>query len=249
MKKKLKKGKITMIITIAIACFALALVMTMQFKIVNETDITSIENMREAELRSELANWKSKYEETNAQYEETIKKINEYKQTSQSNEETEALVDSELEQVNMLLGKTDVEGEGIEVTLREKEDDEIARINADDLLLIVNALKQAGAEAISINDERIVNMSDIVDINGTFIKVNGKRILAPYIIKAIGNQSYLESALIGNGGHVDDMRKLGQDVSITKSNKITILKYNDEINTKYIEDIVKSYMKNNEKEH
>ena len=235
MKKKLKKGKITMIITIAIACFALALVMTMQFKIVNETDITSIENMREAELRSELANWKSKYEETNAQYEETIKKINEYKQTSQSNEETEALVDSELEQVNMLLGKTDVEGEGIEVTLREKEDDEIARINADDLLLIVNALKQAGAEAISINDERIVNMSDIVDINGTFIKVNGKRILAPYIIKAIGNQSYLESALIGNGGHVDDMRKLGQDVSITKSNKITILKYNDEINTKYIE--------------
>ena len=235
MKKKLKKGKITMIITIAIACFALALVMTMQFKIVNETDITSIENMREAELRSELANWKSKYEETNAQYEETIQKINEYKQTSQSNEETEALVDSELEQVNMLLGKTDVEGEGIEVTLREKEDDEIARINADDLLLIVNALKQAGAEAISINDERIVNMSDIVDINGTFIKVNGKRILAPYIIKAIGNQSYLESALIGNGGHVDDMRKLGQDVSITKSNKITILKYNDEINTKYIE--------------
>lgn len=235
MKKKLKKGKITMIITIAIACFALALVMTMQFKIVNETDITSIENMREAELRSELANWKSKYEETNAQYEETIQKINEYKETSQSNEETEALVDSELEQVNMLLGKTDVEGEGIEVTLREKEDDEIARINADDLLLIVNALKQAGAEAISINDERIVNMSDIVDINGTFIKVNGQRILAPYIIKAIGNQSYLESALIGNGGHVDDMRKLGQDVSITKSNKITILKYNDEINTKYIE--------------
>ena len=235
MKKKLKKGKITMIITIGIACFALALVMTMQFKIVNETDITSIENMREAELRSELANWKSKYEETNAQYEETIQKINEYKETSQSNEETEALVDSELEQVNMLLGKTDVEGEGIEVTLREKEDDEIARINADDLLLIVNALKQAGAEAISINDERIVNMSDIVDINGTFIKVNGKRILAPYIIKAIGNQSYLESALIGNGGHVDDMRKLGQDVSITKSNKITILKYNDEINTKYIE--------------
>ena len=235
MKKKLKKGKITMIITIGIACFALALVMTMQFKIVNETDITSIENMREAELRSELANWKQKYEETNAQYEETIQKINEYKETSQSNEETEALVDSELEQVNMLLGKTDVEGEGIEVTLREKEDDEIARINADDLLLIVNALKQAGAEAISINDERIVNMSDIVDINGTFIKVNGKRILAPYIIKAIGNQSYLESALIGNGGHVDDMRKLGQDVSITKSNKITILKYNDEINTKYIE--------------
>ena len=66
----MKKRKITMTITIGIACFALVMVMTMQFKIVNEADITSIENMRETELRTELANWKQKYEETNAQHEE-----------------------------------------------------------------------------------------------------------------------------------------------------------------------------------
>ena len=41
-KGKLKKGKITVVITIAIACFALVTVMFMQFKVVNETDITSI---------------------------------------------------------------------------------------------------------------------------------------------------------------------------------------------------------------
>ena len=41
MKKAIKKGKITMTITIGIACFALVSVMMMQFKIVNETDITS----------------------------------------------------------------------------------------------------------------------------------------------------------------------------------------------------------------
>ena len=45
MKKiKLKKGKITVVITIAIACFALITVMFMQFKVVNETDITSMRN-------------------------------------------------------------------------------------------------------------------------------------------------------------------------------------------------------------
>ncbi len=234
-KKTLKKGKIAMIITAGLACFALTLVMTMQFKVVSQTDITSIENMREAELRSELANWKSKYEDTKAQYDETVAKIEEYNKTSESIEETEKLVDEELNQINMTLGKTDVEGEGIEVTLRETQNNEVAKINADDLLLIVNALKQAGAEAISINDERIVNMSDIVDIRYTFIKVNGQRILEPYIIKAIGNPSYLESALIGNGGHVDEMKKLGQDVSISKPNKVKILKYNDEINSKYME--------------
>ena len=235
MKNNIKKGKVTMVITIGIACFALVLVMSMQFKMVNETDITSIENMREAELRTELANWKSKYEETNQKYEETIEKIEEYKTKSASNEETEEIMEEELEQVDMSLGKTDIQGEGIEVILRETDNEEIARINADDLLVIVNSLKMAGAEAISINEERIINMTDIVDINEAFIKINGKRILAPYVIKVVGNASHLESALTGNGGHLDEMKKIGQDVSIQKLNKVKILKYNDEIKIKYIQ--------------
>lgn len=241
MSKKLniKKGKITMTITIGIACFALVLVMFMQFKIVNQTDITSIENMRETELRTELANWKSKYDETNKQYEETQSKIEEYKQTKQSNDETEKLVNEELQTVNMNLGKTDVEGQGIEIILRETNNEEISQINADDLLVIVNALKLAGAEAISINDERIINMTDIVNINAntdsSFVRINGQRVLAPYVIKAIGNSTYLESELVGNGGYVDELKKLGHDVSIEKKDKVTILKYNDELTTKYIQ--------------
>ena len=238
-KPSIKKGKITMTITIGIACFALVLVMFMQFKIVNETDITSIENMRETELRTELANWKTRYDETNAQYEQTQKMIDEYNKTKESNDETEKLVNEELATVNMNLGKTDVEGQGIEIILRETTNEEITQINADDLLVIVNALKLAGAEAISINDERIINMTDIVNINANtddlFVRINGQRILAPYVIKAIGNQAYLESALIGNGGYVDELRTIGHDVTIERNNKVTILKYNDEINTKYIQ--------------
>lgn len=235
MLSNFKKGKITMTITIAIACFVLTLIMTMQFKIVSETDITSIENMREAELRTELANWKAKYDETNEKYIETVAKINEYKQNKQSNEETAKLVEEELEQANLILGKTDVEGTGIEIILRDTNTEEIGRITADDLLVIVNSLKQAGAEAISINDERIVNMSDIVDISLSFIKVNGQRILAPYVIKAIGNQTYLESSLLGNGGYVDGLQKLGHDVSIEKIDRLKIYKYNDDLTTKYIQ--------------
>lgn len=235
MKTNIKKGKITMIITVGISCFCLALVMFMQFKIVNQTDITSIENMREAELKTELASWKSKYDEANKAYEETNAKIEEYKQTKQSNEETEKVVDSELEKVNLSLGKTDVEGEGIQVILKDTDNEEIDKITADDLLLIVNSLKLSGAEAISINGERIINMSDIVNISIDFIKVNGQRILSPYIINAIGDPSYLESGLLGNGGQVDAMKKLGQDVSIQKPGKIKIPKYKDEIKTKYIQ--------------
>ena len=224
-----------MIITAGIACFALVLVMTMQFKIVNEADITSIENMRESELSTELANWKTRYDEVNQQYEETLSMIEEYKNNKESNEETSNLMNSELEQINMSLGKTDVEGEGIIIIINETDDEEVENITSDDLLVIVNALKLAGAEAISINDQRIINMSDIVYIDAaSVIRVNGERILAPYTIKAIGNSSYLESSLVGNGGAVDDMRKKEQDVTIQKENNVKISKYNGDIETKYM---------------
>lgn len=231
----MKKGKVTVVITMVIACIALTFVMFMQFKIVNETDITSIETMRESELRAELANWKSKYDEVEKKYEEVNSKISEYKTNSQTNNENGELLKSELEQVNMALGKTDVQGEGIVITLRDTDNKEIRKVNADDLISIVNSLRLAGAEAISINDERVINMTDIVTINDSFIKINGQRILAPYIIKAIGNQSYLESALVGNGGYVDLLKKDGQDVSLEKENKVKINKYNGEITYKYMD--------------
>lgn len=233
MKKGIKKGKITMTITIGIACFALVTVMMMQFKIVNETDITSIENMQEAELKTELANWKSKYDDINAKYEDTKSKIEEYKNDEQSSNESSKLLDDELNQTNKILGLTDVQGEGIVLTLQSGKD--LTPINADDLLTIVNSLKFAGGEAISINDQRIVSSTDITYINNQFVKVNGQRILEPYVIKAIGNQSYLESALKGNGGWAEELQAIGHTVTIEKDDKLTINKYNGEIETKYIQ--------------
>lgn len=231
---KMKKGKIAMTITIGIACFALVTVMTMQFKVVNETDIMEIENMQESELKTELANWKTRYEEIDAQYQETTQRIEEYKNDEESNNEASRLVHEELEQMNTLLGLTDVHGEGIVITLKSKEN--ASAISADDLLIIVNALKFAGAEAISINDERIINTTDIVNIlDGSFVKINGQRILEPYVIKVIGNQSHMESAVTGNGGKVEELQTLGHTATIEKDDDVTIGKYNGEIETRYIE--------------
>ena len=228
--KQIKKGKITVTITVGIACLALATVMFMQFKMVNQTDINELEVMREDELRTELANWKAKYEEAENQYQEKTKKLEDYNKTEASEEETEGLVKNELEQVNLILGKTDVEGQGITITLQENKDAE-AGITSDNLNMIVNELKEAGAEAISINDQRIINMSE-----NTVTRVNQQRVVSPYVIKAIGNQTYLEGAISGNGGEGDKLEKLGHTVSITKSNKVQIKKYNKELTTNYIKE-------------
>ena len=110
-------------------------------------------------------------------------------------------------------------------------------INEEDLLIIVNELFGAGAEAISINDQRIIAKSDIFklgDGSNAFLKVNGQIILSPYVIKAIGNQTYLESAVIGKGGHVDALKDAGHEVTLNKVKKVKIKQYEGDISTKYI---------------
>lgn len=231
----MKKGKITVTITIAIACFVLAMVMSMQFKVVKETDITSIETMREEELRSELANWKQLYKEAQEQYDEKVSKLSEYRDKQQSTEESSKLVEKELAQTNMYLGKTNVEGQGIEIIIKDINSEDIKPISAEDLLIIVDYLKLAGAEAISINGERIINMSDIVNVgNYSIVFVNQQRILAPYIIDAIGDQTKLESILLGNGGYIEELKNIGFDININRENKISINKYSKDIGYKYM---------------
>ena len=237
----MKKGKITVCITIAIACFALAIVMSMQFKVVKETDITSIETMREEELRTELANWKKMYKEAQEQYNEKTAKLAEYKEKEQSTEDSSKLVEKELEQTNMYLGKTEVEGQGITIKIKDvdkqntNQEESVDPLSAEDLLVIVDYLKLAGAEAISINGQRIINMSDIVDVgSNSIIFVNQQRILAPYEIRAIGDSTKLESTLLGNGGYVEELKNYGFDIDITKG-KVSIPKYNKDITHKYIQ--------------
>lgn len=240
MKINVNKEKLVMSISIGISCFALMLVMFMQFKVVKQTDITAIETMRESELKLELSSWNEKYNELNERYMEVVAKIEEYKNEKVSDEKTAALLEKELIQLNEMLGKTDVEGEGIVIQLIDRqgaqlsEDVTVERINEEDLLLIINELFGAGAEAISINGHRVISTSAVFSIGTEFLKVNGERILSPYVINVIGNPDYLKSAVSGKGGQVDALKELGHEVSVDTSKKVKIEKYNGEFNTKYI---------------
>ena len=236
MIKKIKLNNLAVSIVMFIVCVSFVSVMLMQFKTVEETDITDIENMREAELRKSLAEWKSKYEETSSSLEKTNQKIAEYQEKMEKNEATSELIDKELEQSNLVVGRTDVTGEGVIVTLNYGKEE---NISAWDLIYLVNELRYAGAEAISINDIRIISSTEIVDLaDYTYISVDGKRLQAPYVVKAIGNQTYLSSILnLKDSGYVDLYKNAAdsdKQVSMETSKKIQIPKYNAEMTYKYM---------------
>lgn len=236
LKLNINKANTTMFISILLVCIVLVSVLMIQFKIVEEVNETDIENMRETELREQLSTWKGKYEETNEKLEEINLKISEYNLKIEANEESSELLDNELLQSNILLGNTEVQGEGVVITLSDTEE---STVTASDLLELVNELRYAGAEAISINGVRVTSMTDIVDISDRFILIKPRqRLSSPYVIKAIGNQTYLVSTLsLKNSGFIDSHSNLGQSVKVEKQRNITIPKYLESFEIKYMKEV------------
>lgn len=124
------------------------------------------------------------------------------------------------ERMKLMAGTTDVEGTGIEILLddsniakKSNENPNLYIIHDEDLLRVLNELRAAGAEAISLNDQRIVAMSE-VRCAGPTISVNNVRSAPPYVIKAIGAPKTLSSALRLRGGVAETFEFWGIQVKI-----------------------------------
>lgn len=235
----MNKSKIVVSITIGIMSFMMIYIMLIQFNIVNEYDGEEIELMRETELKETLASYKEKSEEINNQIIDTNTKIEEYQKNEKSEEDAIALLEQEVEQKNMLLGQTDVQGEGIIITMNNPSDytEEDSRpISASDLVMLINELRMAGAEAISINGKRIITKSDVVEIDSYIYRVNGERVTAPFTIKAIGDIKYLTSALSIKGGYIDTYTKNGIKIHVEGQNNIVIEKSTQNMAINYAKD-------------
>lgn len=229
----MKKGKFTMTIIIGLMCLILTMLIFMQVKTISQTDISELEIMRESELKTELTSLKTKYEEVVAKIQETNDKILEYEEASIAGEKASELLEKELKETQDLLGKNEVTGEGIIIKMSNSG---TSRINSEDLLNLVNLLKNAGAEAISINEQRIVYDTYIVDINESGnITINGTRVVAPYTIKAIGNIKYLESSVAQkNYGYIDTQIAEGKQVTLENSLSVSIPAYSKNLEFEYV---------------
>lgn len=230
----MKKGKKIMTITIGLMAFVLSTIIFIQFKTISSTNIVELENMREDQLTQEIVTQKSQYEETRSKYEETLAKMKEYQESMSTEKEALDVLVQEVKETNDLLGKNDVVGQGIIVTL---EDTRNARISAEDLLILINLLNSGGAEAININGQRMVYDSYIVNIGNDFIRANGNIITSPYIVKAIGNPSYLESSIAQkNIGFVDEKLSEGKSIEVEQSKEITVEKYTGDLSFEYVKE-------------
>lgn len=231
----MEKGKVTISIMAFFVTIMLVSSMFIQFRTVEETNSMGIESMREDELRQEVLSWKNKYNEIDEKLQSNNKKIEEYSNMIKNNQQSSELLDNELKEYNMLIGKTNVIGDGVVLKLTDNQE---MSFTASNLVSLVNELKYAGAEAISINNQRIVNSTDIVGINNNqYILVNGERIVSPYEIKAIGSEEEFEKLLnFPENGFVPFYKKRGYAINMETQKDIKINAYDKEIALKYLKD-------------
>jgi len=228
------KEKIKISIVLGIISIFLVSLMGVQIKTIKKTDITALETMQEDELRTEILNLKEKNDELRSKISDNEEKIKEYKETINNNQKAEELLNNELKEYEEKIGLTDVNGEGVIITLTDTSDRSYSYSNLVDY---INELKYAGATAISINDYRIISTTEIVEISKKYILLNtDQRISSPYVIKAIGNKErILEVFNLKDEGYIDLYRDAGYSVEIEGNDDIAIKKYDKEIKFDYIE--------------
>ncbi|MBQ9614985.1 MAG: DUF881 domain-containing protein [Selenomonadaceae bacterium] len=128
-------------------------------------------------------------------------------------------------------GFTALEGEGIIVrmddstmTSKAGENPNLYLIHDDDLLRVINELRAAGAEAISVNGQRLIGTSEI-RCAGPTLSVNNVRSSAPFEIRAIGEKKTLENAIKMRGGVAETLKVWGIQLETELSDNVRVPAY------------------------
>lgn len=229
-------------IVLGITCLILVLAICIQMRTIEEASSVVGSSLNDnGEMKDKVLEAQEDYKEIYAKLEKSEKKLEEIRKIATSNNQEDELLKLELEDNNKVQGLTEVKGKGIIISLddnREVSGTEVLNISSylvheEDLLQIINELFNAGADAISINNQRIVSTTAIL-CDGNIIRVNGEIISVPITIKAIGYPESLYYALMRPQGYLDIMQKDGVVVKVEKSDDITISKYEGVYNYDYI---------------
>ena len=169
-------------ITLGAMCILLTLGIGIQVRTISRADSTISSNMKENKLRDEVLRWKERYDNAQDELRRVEKDLERQREVASKKDTESKSIQEELVKANKILGLTDVSGKGIVVTLDDNKEVssqttlDISRYIVHDTSIarVVNELKVAGAEAICVNDQRIVPTTEILCV-GSVVSINRRK--------------------------------------------------------------------------
>lgn len=204
---------------LTIVCLILGIVVAMQYRSVKiNSSLAVYEQQRSSDLISDLLREK----ENNEQLSKRIQELQAELDTFQSGSDNEAKYVQDMKEIilelQILAGKKTVKGKGVIVTIDSQG---TAQVEDSNILAVLNELRAADVQALAVNDERIVATSEVRRA-GSYMTVNGRKLLPPYIIKAIADPVKLENSLKIMNGIVDILKYYDLKVDVKQDENIII---------------------------
>lgn len=235
MKKNWKNS-----VAIAVICAMLSFSLTWQMRSIWARDQAQrAETTKTAQLQTQLAAEQKKNEALYKQILQYKDDLQTYSDQAQASGGYAKGLAQQLERSMILSGQSTVKGQGVKVVLQDSQQENTTGaseasyvIHDEDLLKVINELRDAGAEALSLNGERLLSTSEI-RCAGSIVSVNNNRYTAPFTIRAIGNADELSNALTMRDGVVDSLAVWGIDCEITKVQSMTIAGYSGAVDFQY----------------
>ncbi|MFI1400904.1 DUF881 domain-containing protein [Streptomyces sp. NPDC020681] len=200
---------------VAVLLFVLGLGLAIQVR--STSDNSALRGARQEDLvriLDELDNRTARLEDEKQSLEDQRAEL---ENSSDQAEEARRQTQQKEQQLGILAGTVAAQGPGITLTI----EDPSGSVESDMLLDTIQELRAAGAEAIQVNDIRVVADTYFTGTGGE-IEVDGNRITAPYIFKVIGKPQDLEPALNIPGGVVQTLEKEQATATVVPSQKIVV---------------------------
>jgi uncharacterized protein YlxW (UPF0749 family) len=130
-----------------------------------------------------------------------------------------AVARRQAEQLGILSGTLPAVGPGLRITVDARP----GTVGTDQLLNGLQELRNAGAEAIEINDDvRVVAQTGITDDPEGGLVVDGVPLSTPYVLDVIGDPSTLATALEFDSGFTDEVEQVGGRVEVDELDQVEV---------------------------
>ena len=237
----MKNNKGFFFVFIATIIVGILISMNLNFKgIQSYSQLNAAEYQNAIEERATLYKAIGNLKEDNIQKRD---KIRNYTKNDTKNGKILEDMKAQISDYEMFIGLNKLEGPGIILKINDgntnalvENTDEINNklLHDNDMALILNELRVAGAQAISVNNHRVVPWSGVI-CNWAFIGFDdGEMEYAPFNIYAIGDPEKLQAALLEDGSHIKELMFRKLYVDIEKVDKITMPPTTANSNVKYM---------------
>nr|WP_308129959.1 DUF881 domain-containing protein [Kitasatospora aureofaciens] len=210
---RLSRGQLV----VALLLFSLGLALAIQVRSTNDHH-SQLRGARQEDLvriLDELDSRQQRLQQEKAELEQSLAKLeNSSNQAKEAQEQTK----KKATELGVLAGTVKATGPGIVLTV----DDPQGQVKADMLLDTLQELRAAGAEAIQINDVRVVVNTYFTDAAGGGVQIDGKKVSQPYRFTVVGNPQDLTPALNIPGGVVRTLESHQARATITSPPKVVV---------------------------